>query len=449
MHYKDNYPIKFKFLRKTYRSKKIDLRDFNDKKYNANIIHSDNESREAYLQILYERTDHFYSLFPYLFKKGKNILNYVLPYSKTNRYPDFSASKLIRIETDNGYWENGKQHIKLIFDKCYLHSDRISIFKYAEFVLSENSIWLINESFQFEWFEPENPRSLLYKPYDITKFNFGSLNFELEVKLKRDFDDGNNQWRLKRSLVFRVTPMTFFDKTEIPFIEDQINKLLLLLTFFQGRKVDWIYGKIPFKNGNVNIYKTSKKYEEVIITNTVQVLKEIRLVEFLTDCSFEQISRYENELNQIISQYVFSNSLNREAKFMILFNCVEMIRNLSIKIFSDKGKIIDLVDEYKFNVSKTKRDKTIKAQIKSISDIVDEDDREVFKKEASKKVSFIRKKQIVEQFLSFFKAIMIEPLDYNLDFKELIVIRNKLYHGSIINETIVLTDINTNLYKLS
>jgi hypothetical protein len=243
--------------------------------------------------------------------------------------------------------------------------------------------------------------------------------------------------------------MTFFDKTEIPFIEDQINKLLLLLTFFQGRKVDWIYGKIPFKNGNVNIYKTSKKYEEVIITNTVQVLKEIRLVEFLTDCSFEQISRYENELNQIISQYVFSNSLNREAKFMILFNCVEMIRNLSIKIFSDKGKIIDLVDEYKFNVSKTKRDKTIKAQIKSISDIVDEDDREVFKKEASKKVSFIRKKQIVEQFLSFFKAIMIEPLDYNLDFKELIVIRNKLYHGSIINETIVLTDINTNLYKLS
>ena len=57
MYYKDHYKLKFEFPEGVYSTDTFDIRELNDRLFDCNIFHSTLDSKEAKIQILYERTD--------------------------------------------------------------------------------------------------------------------------------------------------------------------------------------------------------------------------------------------------------------------------------------------------------------------------------------------------------------------------------------------------------
>ncbi|MBK6544571.1 MAG: hypothetical protein IPG12_04785 [Saprospiraceae bacterium] len=450
MYYKDHYKLKFEFPEGVYSTDTFDIRELNDRLFDCNIFHSTLDSKEAKIQILYERTDHFYSLFPALFENGVEILKYLkVSHDDAQLKPDFSQCNILRIEDDHGYWENGKQNITIVFDKCYLHSTSSKINKRSFFILSENSNWIHDEIFKINFFEPEDPDSLSYEDKFKNKFLFGDFEVEIGINFKRYYDEEPNIWSIKRSTSIFFRDYNNFTSEHISSLEEHVKILTLLFSFYQGQEVEFTYGDVSFESGHLSIYRTTYLKPEVDKSKTVYYIKETPLVDYLERTNYAFISENYAEIQNIVSQFIYSNSLIGHSRFMILYNCIELIRNFYISFAQKYNSDFVVSDEYEFIHGNDKTNKLIKEKIKEIAEIVKQEQKCLFISEAKNKVTFIRKKRITDQFLEFFKYVKVDPNSYDLDFELLIGIRNKLYHGNAINSSIDISTINLNLYKLA
>jgi hypothetical protein len=93
-------------------------------------------------------------------------------------------------------------------------------------------------------------------------------------------------------------------------------------------------------------------------------------------------------------------------------------------------------EEFKFKYGKSKTNEYIKNKIKEIKEIVDDSDVDSFLSKASDKVSFIRKTGLKDQFDNLLKFLDLDPGSYEMDFTNLIKIRNNIYHGKLPEDSI-------------
>lgn len=94
---------------------------------------------------------------------------------------------------------------------------------------------------------------------------------------------------------------------------------------------------------------------------------------------------------------------------------------------------MSIKEDFNFTESNTKTRKIIESKIAELESIVIEEERVEFKDLAKLKITFIQKTSLEKQFNSIFEYTDIDVNKYNVDISELISIRNKLYHGNIID----------------
>jgi len=144
----------------------------------------------------------------------------------------------------------------------------------------------------------------------------------------------------------------------------------------------------------------------------------------------------------LIDRFNFSFQIYGEAKFMILYNVLEQLRNhyiLKSFIETEKAahppKLKSVVEEYRF-VAKSKKEINdyIKSLVQKIVEIVHDDDKEMFNEEIMNKVNLIKLSSMKNQFKSLFRHLSIDPSAYDLDFEKLLSLRNSIFHGRPIKE---------------
>ncbi len=420
---------------------------FEQNEFDANILHTTTTPYNLQIKILYHHSLHLHEIIEMLIYKGLNLLESIKPASDDEHIIlDLSNSKIINIEDDGGKWENDKRYTLITLDFCKKIINANLGIPHSEFSLTEGGLHLLDELYDFELFEYDNPYSFNVKEKECQEIFLGKYRLKFILKFEV-FNEGNfNEFRIKRWPVLVISEL--FKK----FIEDEsllyseIQSIMNLLSYFQNQKIHYTYGRIKRKNSTIEYILTKEK-------KGFDLPKASRLKEngtsvylYLNSCDFDFILLNSEFVGNLINRFIYSEYLEGESRFMILYNLLEQARNFFIQISIDKNESIIINDEYDFKFSKTKTDNIIKNKIKELGEIVEEAERDSFKQNANNKVNFIKKKLMQNQFDEFFKYIDINSEDYDLDFRELLKIRNIIYHGNNYKSTEI--DLESNIQKL-
>jgi hypothetical protein len=154
-------------------------------------------------------------------------------------------------------------------------------------------------------------------------------------------------------------------------------------------------------------------------------------------------------VSRLVERYNYAINANDEVKFLVLYSILEELRNYYIlagEIEQERAgtppNLNRVKEEYKFIHGTGKTNTLIIDTLRKISEIVDPNERELFDREISLKVSGIRIMSMANQFESYFRYIGVNPQRYSLDFNELKSLRNNIFHGRPIKDKEYLKKVN-------
>ena len=222
-------------------------------------------------------------------------------------------------------------------------------------------------------------------------------------------------------------------------IVDYANKLCLIMSLFYSKYINYYWGRIRVtkeQRGQNIREKTEYKFiEDQIDDNEHDTWADQfeDLFKFLKAIDYKKVAECNDLLTEITNRLIKSQYVDEISEFMLLYNVIEKIRNYYLSLGLENGGF-SIKEEYDFETSKTRTDKFIKKCILEVSSIVADYDKEDFEKNASNKITFIRKTGLTDQFSSLVTFLRLSINNYNIDFKKLINIRNSLYHGNRADE---------------
>lgn len=433
MLHKDDIKIKFKIPDNFNLSKESKIYCYEKEEFNASIIYTQTIPAKCQIKILYYPHLHLYQFFiEKLLAKKLNVLETIKPTSdSTYCVLDLKKSKILNIEDSGGNRENGNKFILITLDFCKKIINANLRIPQAEFSLTESGLHLVDELYSVESsFDDNNPYSFSLEEKEDKKINLGKYTLNFILKLEVFGEKNINELKIKR------WPRLHLHQTRKETIEDEnllykeIELVLILLSYFQNQKIHYTFGRIKRKSSVIEYNLT--KEEKGFFLPKKSLLKEngISIYDYLNDCDFDFISSNHKFIYNIVNRFIYSEYLEGESRFMILYNLLEQTRNFFIQISKDRKESIEISDEFQFTIeSKTKIDKLIKNKIKELSEFVIDNEKDSFKNTANKKVNFVKKKLMQNQFDIFFKYIEINLDTFNLDLQELLKIRNTIYHG--------------------
>jgi len=432
MHYKEDMKIKIEIPTDFKIDGKQVENIFKDIEFDANIIYSTTTPCQCQIQILYRHSLHVEEIITPLIEAGLDLLKSIKPASE-HEYStmDFTNSKITKIEDDAGKWENDNRYLLITVDNCRISIDANLVVPPAEYSLTESGMYLLRDLYNLKGFSHDEPDSIKaieknYKPIYLGKYN---LKFKYDFKLFRGDDLSLLQFQRWPQLIIR-------EGSHKEYIEDEnrlegiIDNIMVLLSYFQNQNIHYTYGRVKKKDSTLE-YIQSKESKGFPKPKTSS-LKEagISIYDYLNSCDFEFIIQNSEFVSNTINRFIFSEYLEGESRFMILYNLMEQARNFFIQLSETRGESFVMANDYDFILGKNKTNKYIKEKIKSIGDIVSIPERELFQSNANKKVSFIKKKQMQNQLEEFFTYLEFDLSNYGLDFEELLKIRNTIYHGN-------------------
>jgi hypothetical protein len=420
---------------------------FEQNEFDATIHYTTTTPSNLQIKILYHYTLHLHEIIELLIDKGLNLLESIKTASDDEHIIlDLSNSKIINIEDDGSKWENDNRFTLITLDFCRKIINANLGIPHSEFSLTEGGLHLLDELYDFELFGYDNPYSFNVKEKEYHEIILGKYRLNFILKFEVFSEENINELRIRR------WPRLIISEVRKEFIEDEsllyseIESIMNLLSYFQNQKIHYTYGRIKRENSTIeyNLTKEKKGFD----LPKASPLKEngTSVYYYLNSCDFDFILLNSEFVANLINRFIYSEYLEGESKFMILYNLIEQTRNFFIQISIDKDESIIINDEYNFKLSKSKTDKIINNKIKELSEIVIEAEQEFFKQNANKKVNFIKKKLMQNQFDEFFKYIDINLEDYDLNFIELLKIRNVIYHGGNYKSTGI--ELESNIHKL-
>ena len=211
------------------------------------------------------------------------------------------------------------------------------------------------------------------------------------------------------------------------------------MSLFYSKYINYYWGRIRVtkeQRGRIIREKTEYKFIEDQIDDNEHDTWADRfenLFKFLKAIDYKKVAECNDLLTEITNRLIKSQYVDEISEFMLLYNVIEKIRNYYLSLGLENGGF-SIKEEYDFETSKKRTNKFIKEKILEISSIVADYDKEDFKKNASNKITFIRKTGLMDQFSSLVTFLELSINDYNIDFKKLINIRNNLYHGNRADE---------------
>jgi hypothetical protein len=363
---------------------------------------------------------------------------------------DFLNYKYKGMGNSTSYYENGLKYftIKLTgIKKIYNNSENLTSTVY----LNQPSFRLIELNYQynnnFSWenekykWQPEN------KIKDYIKF--GNIAFKPEHKFYNSTKNHLEKISIRKEPKLSIE---YNNLTELE-IKNHIELICTLYSFYSLENIDYSISRIYTKDrlhieikdvSNNNIKDFHGIFRWDFFQNPLNLLINVNPNLILEDLDFYK---------KTVERFIYSQKTSGESKFMILYSILEQIRNkyilgkkIEIEKAGEEPNLKKVVEEYSFNLSKTKTDKFIKKTLEGITEIVSECDKELFKKEIKFKLTPIKVVSMINQFQSLFDYLQIEPKDFELDFQELKSLRDSIFHGRPISEDLKKLN-KINLYK--
>lgn len=422
--------------------------------FNAEIRYNYIKPAPLEFYIYYPQDNFLFEKFEFLKNMSKNILSYIQISPDTfgisiNEILDFSKSEVIDLYEGHTEWKHGKKPV-IIRIKNLIHYTNNSRNHAGIFYLTENGSYLI-EGLSKNWRVIEDEIYFSNKAVEIEKYNntydWGPMSFG--IGFKYDIKDYNRHTiSIERLPFLQIDAPSKYSDSQI---EDYANDVCLMMSLFWSKYINYFWGIIRVtqnqpepKFREKTVYKfVEDQIDDNIYTRWGDKFKNI--IDFFNTIDYDKVAVCRDLLKEVSNRMIRSQYVDSISEFMLLYNVIEKIRNYYLNLGKqDVG--FSIKEEYDFNVSKNRTDKFIKEKIKEIAEIVADNDKEEFVKNANKKVSFIRKTGLIDQFTSLILYLDLSVDAYKIDFSDLINIRNTLYHGNCIDDDFQLY--NTEMRRL-
>lgn len=436
-YFQDDISISIDFSKTTDILNKHFTEPKSDATYDSRLKHNQRKPEHLQLTIFYPQTDHLFEKFIALKAEGIPILDIINSTEDrwgTNDSLDFSESILVSIES-SPYWEHDKKPVILTILNISVLSRNSFGDGDANFQLTENIFQHIDNYVSYGELARNDKNEKFIRNDKNKETDFGPIRFKLSFK---HWFDNSTKFNLNIS---RDAHLTITErKIELTDIEllELGNSLCLLMSFYWQKNIDHFKAQIRIINDKKSRTREIYKYSKYKIEDNedfVLMGKYETFYDFIKVVKYDKYKTTSELLNELIPRILTTNNIDDISVFMILYNIIEKIRNHCMSSPINGSKLC-IKEEFKFKHSKNRTNKFIKDKIKSIIEIVDESDIDAFKTKASDKVSFIKKTSLLDQFNSLLTYLKLAPETYEIDFKKLIQLRNKIYHGQLPTEDI-------------
>ncbi len=305
------------------------------------------------------------------------------------------SSSIFTFQSSSDFYENGQQYVLLFLNEVFIYSKKDL----------DNNPPLKQESY----FHLSNHASFLFDNYNHKSNNIGTWSANPH---QPDFSVFRG---IEYKLIMLFQPRKAFQKgdDELVIIKHPVVQLkyqighmnfhwaanfIKLLSFYLKEDIDYHYGFYYTADNTIDHYKSlssipfRKKATRCLHSKFESIYDFIDRVDVplfpIKNCDF---------LLQIIDNFIASNYLKEESKFMVFFSILEAVRNNSV---SENG----VSTKEKFNI---KSEALRKALIKLSVDM-NESERSLFLESIDGKISNIKYLPVKIQFNSFFESISID-----------------------------------------
>ncbi len=413
--------------------------DLSNCNYDSRLIYNQRNPEHLILTIFYKQSDFLFEKFELLKKNGINILSLIKPKINTHHWEhpdilDFTHSAIIEIQ-ESSYWEHNKKPVVITID----NTDILLNGGYsgdARFKLTENVFQHLDEYIIYGDLGGHRWENKFIEKDGNRETIFGPINFILS------FEHSYEQKYSKQNInILRDAYLTITDSTKKLTDKELVQigeSLCLLMSFYWSKPIDYFIAII--RVNDIENYRTREilKYSNHFIDNSQAFLfkeKFETLYDFVGSVDYGKFITNSDILSEIIPRIFKTKNIDEISAFMVLYNIIEKIRNYYLTT-TFSGKQFVIKEEFDFKIGKKKTNEYIKNKIKEIKEIVADSEVEEFENKASDKVTFIRKTGLKDQFDSLLTYLELEPKSYDIDFVNLIKIRNNIYHGKLPEENI-------------
>nr|WP_319399010.1 hypothetical protein [uncultured Carboxylicivirga sp.] len=407
------------------------------KNYDTRLFYDRRNPKLLTIIIYYESPDYLFDKFEQLRESGIDVLSLIKPKYNTQdwehpKYFDFSNSNLLNIHEDHP-WDHNRRPVVLTIDNVdVLVHDRYS--GHALFQLTYNVYQHLDEYVKYGDLGRCRPEDRFIEQNNNRETNFGPVNFILS--LEHSLGPSENRQKLN---VIRDAYLSLNEEAD-QLRHEQLVKvgslLCLLMSLYWEKEIDYFIARI--RVNNIENYRTIEKFKYSDHTskyNEDYLLKDryATFYDFVESVNYEKAISNSNIMFELVPRVLKVKGIDDVSGFMILYNVIEKIRNYCMEN-PVNGDTLAVKEEFNFSISKTATKKFIENKLKEISEIVEETDVEEFEDKAKYKVSFIKKTQLIDQFDSLLTYLDIDSTTYDIEFTDLIKIRNNIYHGKLPSE---------------
>lgn len=298
-------------------------------------------------------------------------------------------------------------------------------FTKSNFYLSDNAIAIIDRLYNFssDFYKDEpgmrhwtaHNEFKDYKDFGDVKCLLGFYFFDIKK---------SDELKIIREPVIQILHQKIPEKQ----ITGYVDIICSLISLFSKRNIsvqanhiyiedEHIYNYFDIKNEKVDS-DFFGAYETEFSSNPIKLLER---VDTGIAIKYIQYSR------QYVRKFFEISNAELESKFMIYFNIIDKIRTLLVK---NENPELEKSEDFVFSVPKKKIENKIKEQLKNISEIIDEKDRDAFLTDIKDKVGFLKKRGVKSQFNKFFETLRVDLEDFNIDIDEVVRLRNSIFHGN-------------------
>jgi hypothetical protein len=348
-------------------------------------------------------------------------------------------SRFANKESEQNYLTIKSRGIKLI----YKANEQLA----SEIYLNETAFSLIELNYKYDQDFNWNDSPFKWQPVNNVKdyIHFNDIEFVPENNTFIINKSSDKIVNLEKEPRLRIKHVGL---TEFQ-VKEHVIALCDLYSFYTNKKIDWQFSRI-YAEGKLfveikDVSSEDNKYAHGLfiwefVQNPLNLIRNVDSKHLINNR--ELVSRF-------VERFNYALKTSDETKFMILYSLLEQLRNQYIitgkidrEMAGNPPNPKKVKEEYKFIYGVDKTNSFIKEALEKISQIVDENDRNLFISEVGLKVSAIKLLSMANQFESYFSYLKMDPKEYGLNFSELKSLRDKIFHGRGIDEVDYLKKVN-------
>lgn len=391
--------------------------------------------RKIILKVYYDDNTYLYqklSRYKDQLKDSNELVqNIELTYAKSENIKniDFSLSKWKKIKMSSSYYEGDQRYllielgsIKFEF-KPQKKKEENTDWLYSEFYLNEASRKIIEYFYSYPGFGFSN--NSVWEAHNRSNkyFMFGKAEIMLDFNFYYRRESDNQAHNIYSEPRLNIRHKDLNEDTLVGYCK----LVCATMSIFRAEYVDFNFARIHKEDKTITI---SKIDSEVLSLSDSKDIQQLGFYGDFTDfLKAIQLSKIEDKINiysKFSEKYVLAKKLDGESKFMIFYNLLEQIRNIYIDPKS-------LKQEYSFTTGKSKTGKIIRSKLRELVDIIQEDEKKDFSDNVITHSNSIKLLPMKNQFQGLFDLFSIDLTNQDLNFGDLVKIRNKIFHGHFID----------------